>query len=237
MASSAGRGRVAGVHAAVGEDEDGRAAGDGRVRAPEEVVQRRGHARGAVGGGHEHGQRGRAEAPAAARAVAVQRAQAGQVAIREEGRGQADHAVAVVQPLVEQVALRAEQRIDRGHQLLADGVEGRVRDLREELLEVAVERLRALGEHGQGRVRAHGAERLLPLARHGAEVVLGVLHGVAEGHLRFDEGLAREGRRRFGGGQLGEAREVGVEPARVIVRVRQPPLQLLVADDAPPPRG
>ena len=44
---------------------------------------------------------------------------------------------------LEQVALGPDGRLERGHELLADGVEGRVRHLREELGEVVVQEPRA----------------------------------------------------------------------------------------------
>ena len=55
---------------------------------------------------------------------------------------------------------RADHRLGRGDDFLADGINRRVRDLREELLEIVVEQLRLVREHRQRRVRAHRAERL-----------------------------------------------------------------------------
>ena len=221
-----GDGRVLSVDVAVGEDEDSGAVLDHLVRAAEELVEGRFHAGGTGGGGHDHRQDGRAEA------AAVECAQPRQIGVREERRGQADHAVAAVEPFAEEVPLGANERVDGGHDLLADRIEGRVRDLREELLEVVVKWLRALGEDGEGRVRPHRAERLLSLAGHRSEVVLGILDGVAEGDLALQQVGSLNWRRGLRRGQAIEAGEVCVEPAGVVVGAREPLLQLAVADDA-----
>ena len=73
--------------------------------------------------------------------------------------------------------------VQRGDQLLADGVQRRVGDLGEGLHEVVEEQARALGEHGDRRVGAHGAERLGAGAGHRAEQDPQFLGGVAEGAL------------------------------------------------------
>ena len=94
-------------------------------------------------------------------------------------------------------ASRLPGRADEGHQrhdqLFADGVDGRVGDLGEELLEVPVEQLRMLGEHGQGLVGAHRAHRLVAGGGHGVEDVLEVFSGVAEVALALEEGGWRRG--------------------------------------------
>ena len=68
-------------------------------------------------------------------------------------------------------------------------VDGRVRDLGEELLEVVVEELGLVGEDGQRRVVAHGADGVDPVADHGDEDLALVLVGVAEGLLEPEHGL------------------------------------------------
>ncbi len=71
------------------------------------------------------------------------------------------------QPLVragmtaEQVRARADHRDQRHHQLLADRIDRRVGDLREVLLEIVVEQLGLLREHGNRRVGAHRADRIV----------------------------------------------------------------------------
>ena len=78
---------------------------------------------------------------------------------------------------------------DRGDQLLADRVERRVGHLREELLEVVEQRLRAVGEDGQRGVGPHRAERLLAVVAHRAEDELEVFQRVAEGLLAVQQRL------------------------------------------------
>ena len=61
---------------------------------------------------------------------------------------------------LEQVLLRADAAEQAGDELLADGVERRVGDLREQLAEVVEQLARPLGQHGDRRVGAHRADRL-----------------------------------------------------------------------------
>ena len=72
---------------------------------------------------------------------------------------------------------------ERHHQILAYGVDGRVGDLRELLAEVVEEYLRAVGEHGQGRVVAHGGRGLLALGAHRHDGAVYVLLAEAELYL------------------------------------------------------
>src|SRR5690348_16231541 len=57
--------------------------------------------------------------------------------------------------LAEQVRARADHRHQRHHQLLADRIDRRIGDLGEVLLEVIVEELGLLREHGDRRIGAH----------------------------------------------------------------------------------
>ena len=96
--------------------------------------------------------------------------------------------VAVLRGLVQDVALGADVAGERHDHLFADGVDGRIGDLREELLEVVEERLRLVREAGQRRVGAHGTDRLLALFRHRVEDHAQILVGVAEGALAAQQG-------------------------------------------------
>ena len=98
----------------------------------------------------------------------------------EQDRLVEDQLVGVLGRLLEQVALGAEAGREAHHDLLARGVDGRVGDLREELLEVREQRRRLLGEHRQGEVVAHRADGLLRVARHRREQHAQVLLRVAE---------------------------------------------------------
>ena len=73
-------------------------------------------------------------------------------------------------PGVEQVALGPDGGREGGDQLFADGVEGRVGHLGEELGEVVVEQAGAVRQHGDGGIRAHGAQRLTPVRAMGARI-------------------------------------------------------------------
>jgi hypothetical protein len=124
----------------------------------------------------QHGQRGGQE-------IALRdAAQFLQVAVGQDGMRQLQ-GVAVLRRLVQDVALGADVAGERHHHLFADGVDGRIGDLREKLLEVVEQRLRLVGKAGQRRIGAHGADRLLALFGHGAEDAE-VFVGVAEGALR-----------------------------------------------------
>ena len=92
---------------------------------------------------------------------------------------------------VEQVGLRADERHQRHHDRLADRIDRRVRDLREQLLEVVVERLVLVGEHGEGRIVAHRADAFLAGLGHRAHQELDVFLGVAEGLLPVEQAFAR----------------------------------------------
>ena len=81
------------------------------------------------------------------------------------------------------------------HHALADRVDRRVGDLREQLLEVGEQRRLAVGQHRQRGVVAHARHRLLALGGHRRDDHPQVLLRVAEGQLlgaqRLDPGRAR----------------------------------------------
>ena len=84
--------------------------------------------------------------------------------------------------------------------MLAQGVDRRVRDLGEQLIEVVKERARLLGQAGQRRIDAHRGERCLALLGHGTHDLVDVIPVVAElghahsgGHLGILGGRGRGG--------------------------------------------
>jgi hypothetical protein len=90
----------------------------------------------------------------------------GQLVVVDDREGQHD-LPAVRRVGVEQVALRADRRAERGDELLADRVQRRVRHLGEQLGEVVEEQPRLGGrEHRDRGVGAHRAEGLRPGACH-----------------------------------------------------------------------
>ena len=117
---------------------------------------------------------------------------------------------------VEQVPLAADRRDHRRDDLLANGVERRVGDLREELLEVVGEQLRSVGEHGQRRVVAHRTDRLGTVGGHRSDDHLQILERVAVGPLQFEQArrLARHARRPPGVDGMGSAIRAVAIPIR-----------------------
>ncbi len=136
---------------------------------------------------------------------------------------------------LEQVALGADEDLRRDHQFLANRVDRRVGDLSEELLEVAVEELGLVRQHGRGRVVAHGAERLDAVPGHRSHQHLQLLGGVPEHPLMLDQpgGIAPWDVLRLWVGDVLQPHLVLVQPVAVGVRGCQVVLDLLVADDAP----
>ena len=84
--------------------------------------------------------------------------------------------------------------------MLAQGIDRRVRNLGEQLIEVVKERTRLLGQAGQRCVNAHRGERGLALLGHGAHDLVNIIPVVAElghthgsGHLGVLGGRCRNG--------------------------------------------
>ena len=69
---------------------------------------------------------------------------------------------------------------ERHHQLLADGVDGRIGDLGKLLTEIVEQQLRSVGEHGQRRVVAHRSRRLAARGTHRDNRALHVFPRIAE---------------------------------------------------------
>ena len=146
------------------------------------------------------------------------------------GDFQAHVPAAGVQP--QQVGARPDQRHQRHDQFLADGVDGRVGDLGEVLLEVVEQRLGLVRQHRHRVVGAHGADGFLAGDGHGRHQHADVFLGVAEGLLAVQQG----------GGVGLDAVDVGrqvlqvdlglVQPLLVGVAAGQFRFQFGVVDDA-----
>ena len=102
--------------------------------------------------------------------------------------------------VLEQVAVVAQVERGRGDHMLAKGVDGRVRDLGEQLIEVIKERARLLGQAGQRRIDAHRGERRLALLGHGTHDFVNIIPVIPElghthggGHLSVLGGRCRNG--------------------------------------------
>ena len=223
-------GGVVGVVAAVREDDDVVALGDALGDPPAQVLQGLAQA-GAAGRGLEERRQRDGLEPLGER-PAVEGADLLQLLVADDRRRQGELAGAL-RPRLEEVPLRPDRRLHRHDDLLADGVHRRVGHLGEELLEVAEEELRVVGEDRQRRVGAHGADGLGALGGHGVDEDLDVLRGVAEHLLAPQHALVirLDDPRRLG--QLVELHEVLVQPGLVGVLAGDALLELLVRDDLP----
>ena len=130
----------------------------------------------------------------------------------------------------EEIRARADERHQRHHELFADRVDRRIRHLREELLEIVVEDLRAIGQHGQRGVVAHRAQRLLAALGHRRHQQPHVFLRVAERLLAIEQRDFRR-RGRCGFGHLLEAHPAIAHPFAIRLAGRQRALQLVVVDD------
>ena len=144
-----------------------------------------------------------------------------------------DELARMLRRLVEQVVLGADARLHAHDDRLANRVDGRVRHLREELLEVRVEERLARGEDGERRVVAHRPDRLLGVARERREHDRHVLLRVAEQKLPAAERLRRRGRLHARRREVGQVPDVLLVPARVRPLPRDARLELVVGDDPP----
>ncbi len=142
----------------------------------------------------------------------------------------------------EQIRPRPDHRDQRHHQRLADRIDRRIGDLGEVLLEVVVQQLRLARQHGERRVGAHRADRIVAVLRHRLEEELNVLLRVAERLLLVQQrGLVvrprrrhlrhrRRRLRRFR--QLLELHLRRLQPLGIRMLARQLLLHLGIVDDA-----
>ncbi len=227
-----GNGDVMGVHSTVGEDEDVVALAHGLLGGRAEPLQGLLHAGGALLRGIADVQGAGAEGPAG---VAVDLADALQVFIGENGlvHFQAHVTARLIQ--VQQVGARTDERHQGHHQFLADGIDGRIGDLGEVLLEIVEQGLGPIGEHRQGVVGPHGTHRLLAGDGHGRHEELEVLLGVTEGLLAVQQGVAVVGRA-LGTGPRRQVVEMdlgAIQPLLIGMGAGQLGLEFGVVDDAP----
>ena len=213
---------------AIRKNQNRRAILDGLIRVGKNFGERRFQPFGLVRRREENRQRRRLES------FAVELADVAkffQLLVGEQRMLQLDERAALRRG-IQQAAARADHRFRRGHDLFANGINRRVRDLREQLLEIVVEQLRLVRENGQRRVGAHGAERLHPVVRHRADDETQILERVAEALLALQNfAMFRNGTlRRLG--KVFEQEMMFVEPLLVRMRARVFFLQFLVGNDA-----
>ena len=220
--------RVDIVGVAVRQHDDAGAVVDGLADLGADAVQgplqRQATARHAVQAGHHHGLE-----PSEV-SVEVDVDDLGQLVVADDRVGQ-HHLAAARRAGSEQVALRPDRGAERGHQFLPDGVQRRVGDLGEELLEVVEQQAGPLGQHRDGGVGPHRADGLVPGPGHRGDDDLQLLVGVAE-HLlaaadavvAVDDVLAL--------GKAAEVDDAGMQPLVVGVLGGELGLDLLVVDHA-----
>ncbi len=137
--------RVLGVGVPVGEDDEARAVLDGGVGLGADLLDPGGQCVASAADAVEAGQGGGLHSGHVAVGVDVD--ELGQLVVVDDREGQGD-AAAGGGGRLQEVALGAEHGAQRGDELLADGVQGRVGDLGEELGEVVEQQPGALGERG-----------------------------------------------------------------------------------------
>ena len=137
--------------------------------------------------------------PAGLKANTVNRANAVELLLAQQ-RALQTHQLAGRAGVLEQVAVVAQVERGRGDHMLAQGVDRRVRDLSEQLIEVVEERARLLGQAGQRRIDTHRGERRLALLGHGTHDFVNIIpvipelgHAHGGGHLGILGGRGRGG--------------------------------------------
>ena len=151
-----------------------------------------------------------------------------QVGAGQDGVVHLEH-LAVLGLVLQQVAVGTDVHAGGGDHLFADGVDGRVGDLREPLLEVAEQRRVLAAEHGQRGIGAHGTGRLGSGAGHGQDEGVHVLVLVAEHLLQAGELVAGVAiHLHIGDAQLGQLHQIAVDPFAVGLAAGVELFQLLV---------
>ncbi len=130
----------------------------------------------------------------------------------------------------QQVRLGADRAAERGHELLADRVERRVRDLGEQLREVVEQEPGACREHRDGRVGAHRPGRLGAGLGHRLDDDLDLFGGVAERLLLLQHQRVRR-QLVVRDAQVVEVDDALAQPVAVRAPAGEVGLELVVADD------
>ena len=178
------------VGVAVGEDQEGRALvdrGDGLLA---DLLEAGAQRRGAPGDRVQAAQPHRAEVRGGG--MRVDGEELGEL-VPVEDRGVQGQLAGMLRRRVQEVPRPADAHPERGDDLLAQGVQRRVGDLREHLREVVEQEPRPVREHRDRGVCAHRAERLGALRGHRGQQHPQLLLGVAEGLLAAQHGGAGVG--------------------------------------------
>ncbi len=218
---------LVGAMASVGQDDDVVTLGDRLGAAISQLLDGLAHAGPAIGNLVKDR---KCDRPEAVRVAGGQVADLLQLFVGEDGRRQFE-LVGGARVRIEQVALRPDRHLSGGDYLLANGVDRRIRDLGEQLLEIRVEQLRPLGQDRKGGVVAHRPDRVGSGGGHRVDEDADVLGRVAEDFLAAEHGLVvrlDDARRRR---QLGQLDQPLANPLLVGMLGGDAPLQLVVRDD------
>lgn len=115
----------------------------------------------------------------------------------------------------EDVLFGTDRAIESEDDLLANGVDGRVGDLGEELSEVVVDEPRFVAKACQGGIVPHAADGIAGFADHRHEHEVQGFRGVAEGLETRDEGLGMVAMKLIMVGEIGERDPLLLEPSSV----------------------
>ena len=222
--------QVRGADFTIRKDENVRAVLHRLLRAGTQRLQRRVHARRALGGGVTDTQDARAklvlsEFVDAADLLHVGRRQHGLAYLQAQLR------LDVVQ--AQEIWTRSDERHQRHHHFFADRIDRRIGDLREQLFEIGVQRLGAIRQHRERCVVAHRADGLLSCDRHRRHQELDVFLGVTKRLLAVEQCTVLRRRRCGDGWQIFQAYLGLVQPVAVRPRTGELRLKLGIVNDAP----
>ena len=134
---------------------------------------------------------------------------------------------------LEEVLLRADVALKPHDHLFPDRIDGRVRDLSKQLLEVVVEHAGLVGQHCEGRIVPHGSQGVTQLLYQGLEHEAHGFDRIAEGLHAGQQGL---GLKAVGLGIWGELSNINallIQPVPVGQLGGEMALDLFVGDHAP----
>ncbi len=134
---------------------------------------------------------------------------------------------------LKQVPLRADVALQRHDDFFANRVDGRVRDLCEQLLEVVVNHAWLIGQTGERRVVAHGANRVAQFAYQRQQHELHRLGGVAQRLHPIQQRFGVEAMSLATGAEIRHGDPLLRQPLAVRRAIRKFVLQFLVRDQPP----
>ena len=155
-----------------------------------------------------------------------------ELGVVQDGMGQSHHLAVGLVGVQDASAHASDIFGERHHEVLADGVDGRVGDLGELLTEIVEEHLWLVGEHGERRVVAHGCRGFLSVDAHRHDGVVDVFATVAEHDFLFQQTVDGVGHV-AAALQFLELYAIGAEPLTVGMLVGELFLDFSVVVDAP----